>query len=115
DPVALTVHGMANTVHQSVRLLCQGFLAAINVAITMQKGIQPSVTRPVELTVAAEDFIRPVNGQAGTELKADQLFGILVGEPATWRGLNMSGGEWSWNLTDVRLSRYSGLQDARDY
>ena len=115
DPLALTVHGMANTVQPSVRLLCRGFLAAINVAIVMQQGIRPSVTRPVGLTVFAEAFIRPVNGQAGTELKADELFGILRGEPATWLGFNMDDGQWSWNLTDVRLSRYAGLQSAHDY
>ena len=88
DRVPLTVHGMAQVVLPGARLLVDGFLAAVNVAIVMQRGITPSVTEPVELKVDGEDFIRPVNGQAGTDLTAEQLFGVLRGEPATWRGIN---------------------------
>jgi hypothetical protein len=98
-----------------VQLLVRGFLAAINVAIVMQRGITPSVTEPMELKVAGEDFIRPVNGQAGANLKVDQLFGVLRGEPATWRGVNQNGGQWGWDLTDIRLSRYVGVRDGQDY
>jgi hypothetical protein len=115
NPVALTVHGMANTAQPGIERLLSGFLAAIDVAIVMQRGITPSVTQPVELTVLAEDFIRPVNGRAKTDLNADELFATLRAEPATWRGLNMSDSKWSWNLTDVRFSRYTGLQDVKDY
>ena len=122
DLIPLTVHGMEyavsgmdRTVLPSVRLLSSGFLVAINVAIAMQRRITPSVTEPVELKVPGEDFIREVNGQAGTDLKVDQLFGVLRGEPATWRGVNMNGGNWGWDLTDVRLSRYANIRDAKDY
>jgi hypothetical protein len=115
DPVALTVHGMANTVQPSIKLLVSGFLAAVNVGLVMQRGIRPSVTRPVELRVLGEDFVRPVNGQAGTELTVERLFGVLRGEPATWRGVTMNNGQWEWDLTDVRLSGYAGLQSGQDY
>lgn len=115
DPIALAVHGMAHTVQSRVRLLCSGFLTAINVALVMQQGIRPSVTRPVELKVSAEDFVRTVNGQARTDLEANDLFAVLRGEPATWRGVNMNGGQWSWDLTDVRISRYAGIQSVQDY
>lgn len=115
EPVALSVHGMANTVLPSMRWLVQGFLTAINVGLIMQRGIQPSLREAVELKVAGEDFTRTVNGQARTEMTAGQLFGVLKGEPATWRGVNQNAGQESWDLTDVRLSRYAGLRDAQDY
>jgi hypothetical protein len=114
-PIALTVHGMANLIQPGVKLLCDGFLMAINVALVMQQGIRPSVTEAVELKVPAEDFVRTVNGQAGTDLNADELFAVLRAEPATWRGVGMNGGQWGWDLTDVRLSRYAGLQSTEDY
>jgi hypothetical protein len=115
DPVQLSVHGMAWMIPQGVRLLVGGFLAAINVAIAMQRGITPSVTEPIELRVAGDDFIREVNGTAGADLGVDQLFGVLKGEPATWRGVNQNAGQESWDLTDVRLSQYAGLRDVQDY
>lgn len=115
DPVPLTVHGLANTVVPAVKPLLSGFLAAINMALVMQRGIRPSPSQPIELKVNGEDFIRPVNGQAGTDLNVDQLFGVLRGEPATWRGVNQNGGQWGWDLTDIRLSRYVGLRDVQDY
>lgn len=115
DPVPLSVHGMALTDPRGVCLLVRGFLTAINVAIVMQRGIAPSVTEPMELKVAGEDFIREVNGKAGTDLKVDQLFGVLRGEPATWRGITQNAGRESWNLTDVRLSRYVGIRSVQDY
>ncbi len=115
EQVSLTVHGMGLMVLPAVQLLVRGFLAAINVGIAMQRSITPSVIEPVELKVAGEDFIRPVNGQAGADLKVDQLFGVLRGEPATWRGVNMNGGQWGWDLTDIRLSRYVGIRDVQDY
>lgn len=115
DPVPLSVHGMAYIVLPGVQLLVRGFLAAINVAIVMQRGITPSPTQPVELKVPGEDFIRVVNGHAGSELRVDQLFGVLRGEPATWRGVTQNAGRESWDLTDVRLSRYAGTQDTQDY
>jgi hypothetical protein len=115
DPVALSVHGMANTVPPSMRWLVHGFLTAINVGLVMQRGIQPSPTEAVELRASGEDFTRTVNGQARTELSVEQLFGVLRGEPATWRGVNQNGGQWGWDLTDVRLSRYAGIRDVQDY
>jgi hypothetical protein len=115
DLVPLTIHGMAPLALPGVQHLIGGFVAAIKVAIVMQRGLAPSVTKPVELKVAAEDFIRLVNGQAGTDLKADQLFGVLRGEPATWRGVNMNGSQWNWDLTDVRLSRYADVWNVQDY
>jgi hypothetical protein len=115
DLVPLTIHGMAHSVLPGVERLVEGFLAAINVAILLQRGLTPSVTEPAELRVAAEDFIRPVNGQAGTDLKAGQLFGVLRGEPATWRGVSMNSGQWSWDLTDVRLTRYAGAGNVQEY
>jgi len=115
ESVALSVHGMVNNVLPSMRWLVHGFLTAINVGFVMQRGIQPSPTAAVELKVAGEDFTRTVNGQAGTELTVEQLFGVLHGEPATWRGVNQNGGQWGWDLTDVRLSRYAGLANAQDF
>lgn len=115
DPIPLTVHGMVNTALPSMRLLVRGFLTAVNVAIVMQRGISPSVTQPVELKVQGADFIRAVNGQANMQLTVEQLFGVLRGEPATWRGVNQNGGQWGWDLTDVRLSHYAGLQNEQDY
>jgi hypothetical protein len=115
DPIPLTVHGMSNTVLPGMRHLARGFLTAINVAIVMQRGITPSVTQPVELRVPGEDFIRAVNGQANMQLTIEQLFDVLRGEPATWRGVNQNGGQWGWDLTDVRLSHYVGLQNEQDY
>jgi hypothetical protein len=115
DPIPLTVHGMVNTVMPSMRHLVRGFLTAVNVAIVMQRGIEPSVTQPVELKVPGEDFIRTVNGQANLQLTVEQLFGVLRGEPATWRGVNQNGGQWGWDLTDIRLTRYAGLQNEQDY
>jgi hypothetical protein len=104
DPVPLTVHGMANTVLPSMRHLVRGLLTAVNVAIVMQRGITPSVTEPVELKVPGEEFIRAVNGQANLQLSVEQLFGVLRGEPATWRGVNQNGGRWGWDLTDCCAS-----------
>jgi hypothetical protein len=115
DPVPLTVHGMANTVLPGMRQLARGFLTAVNVAVVMQRGITPTVTRPVELKVPGEDFLRAVNGQASLQLTVEQLFGVLRGEPATWRGVNQNGGQWGWDLTDIRLTRYAGLRDDQDY
>jgi hypothetical protein len=115
DPVPLSIHGMARMVLPGVQLLVRGFLTAINVAVVMQRGITPAPTQPVELKVPGEDFIRVVNGQAGTDLRVEQLFGVLRGEPATFRGVNQNAGQESWDLTDVRLSRYVGIRDAQDY
>jgi hypothetical protein len=44
-----------------------------------------------------------------------QLFAVLRSEPATWRGVSTIAGQESWDLTDVRLSRYAGLRDVQDY
>ena len=88
ERASLTAHGVGLMVLPGVQLLVRGFLAAINVAVAMQRGIRPSVTEPIEVKIAGEDFIRPVNGQAGAERNVDQLFGVLRGEPATWRRVN---------------------------
>jgi hypothetical protein len=115
DAVPLTVHGMANTVVPSMRHLVRGFLTAVNIAIVTQRGITPSVSQPVELKMSGEDFIREVNGRANLQLSVEQLFGVLRGEPATWRGVNQNDGQWAWDLADIRLSRYVGLQNEQDY
>jgi hypothetical protein len=115
DAIPLTVHGMVNTVLPSMRHLVRGFLTAVNVAIGMQRGIAPAVTQPVELKVPGEEFVREVNGRANLQLTVEQLFGVLRGEPATWRGVNQNGGQWGWDLTDIRLSPYAGLQNEQDY
>jgi hypothetical protein len=115
DVIPLTVHGMTQMVLPSVRLLIRGFMTAINVAITMQRGIEPSITEPTELVVVGEDFTRTVNNLAGVESRPDQLFGVLKGEPATWRGINHNAGQESWDLTDIRLSRYANIRDVQDY
>lgn len=115
NPVALTIHGMAYTQQPGTALLVRAFLAAINVGLVMQQGISPSVTQAVELKVSAEDFIREVNGKAKTALEAGRLFEVLRGEPATWRGVTMNGGQWLLDLTDVRLSRYADIHSDRDY
>jgi hypothetical protein len=104
---------MALIVLPGVRLVVGGFLTAINVAIAMQRGIAASVTQPIELGVAGEDFARTVNGAAGTDLRAGQLSGVLRGEPATWRGINQNSGQERWDLTDVRLSRFVGIRDVQ--
>lgn len=75
EPVALSVHGMANNVLPSMRLLVRGFLTALNVATVMQRGIKPSPTEAIELKVRGDDFTRTINEQAGVELTVDQLFG----------------------------------------
>lgn len=115
DAVALTVHGMTCTEQPGTALLVRVFLAAINVGLSMQQGITPSVTQAVELKVPGEDFIREVNGQARTNLGVGQLFEMLRGEPSTWRGITMNNGQWLMDLTDVRFSRYAGLQTGQDY
>lgn len=115
DAVPLTVYGMANTVLPSMRHLVRGFLTAVNVGLDMQRRIAPSVTQPVELKMSGEDFIRDVNGRANLQLSVEQLFGVLRGEPATWRGVSQNGGQWGWDLTDIRLTPYAGLQNEQDY
>jgi hypothetical protein len=115
DAVPLTIHGMVNTVLPSMRYLVSGFLTAVSVAIVKQRGLAPSVTQPVELKVPGDDFIRVVNGRANLQLTVEQLFGVLRGEPATWHGVNQNGGQWGWDLTDIQLSPYAGLQNDQDY
>lgn len=56
-----------------------------------------------------------LQGLANLQLTVEQLFGVLRGEPATWRGVNQNGGQWGWDLTDIRLSPYAGLQNEQDY
>ncbi len=115
DPVPLSIHGMALMVAPAVQQLVGGFLVAINVGIALQRGITPTVTEAVELKVTGEEFVQQVNGAAGTDVTVDQLFGVLRGEPATWRGVNQNAGQESWDLTDARLSRYAGVRDVWDY
>ena len=62
-----------------VQRLVDAFLAALKTAVVMQRGIKPEPTQPVELKVPGDDFTRTVNMAAGTELSADQLFGLLGG------------------------------------
>jgi hypothetical protein len=73
------------------------------------------VTQPVELKKPGEGFIREVNGRANLQLTVEPLLGVLRGEPTTWRWVNQNGGQWAGDLTDIRLSRYVGLQNERDY
>jgi hypothetical protein len=52
---------------------------------------------------------------AGTELSAGQLFSVLSGEPATWLGVNQQNDQWSWDLTNARLTPYAQVKTVDDY
>lgn len=98
-----------------VQRLVDAFLAALKTAVVMQRGIKPEPTQPVELKVPGDDFTRTVNMAAGTELGADQLFGLLGGEPATWLGASQQNGQWTWDLTNARLTPYAEVRTVDDY
>jgi hypothetical protein len=98
-----------------VQRLVDAFLAALKTAVVMQRGIKPEPTQPVELKVPGDDFTRTVNMAAGTELSADQLFGLLGGEPATWLGASQQNGQWTWDLTNARLTPYAEVRTVDDY
>lgn len=117
DEVPLTIHGMAyvSPAVLDVQRLVDAFLAGLETAVVMQRGMRPEPARPTELKVSAEDFTRTVNMKAGTELSPDQLFAVLRGEPATWHGISQQGGEWSWDLTSARLAPYAGTRTIDDY
>jgi hypothetical protein len=117
DEVSLSIHGMAyvSPAVLAVQRLVDAFLAALRTAVVMQRGIQPQPTTPVELRVPGDDFTRTVNMAAGTELSADQLFAVLSGEPATWLGISQQNGEWTWDLTNMRLTPYAEVRTVDDY
>lgn len=117
DEVPLSIHGMAYVYPAvpAVGQLVGAFLTALKTAAVMQRGISPEPTRPTELKVPAEDFTRTVNTTAGTELPVAQLFAILRGEPATWLGINQHNGDWTWDLTSIRLAPYAEVRTVEDY
>jgi hypothetical protein len=117
DDVPLSIHGMAyvGAAVPAVQQLVSAFLAALTTAAVMQRGIKPEPTQPAELKVPGDDFTRTVNLAAGTELGADQLFSMLSGEPATWLGVSQQNGQWTWDLTNARLTPYVDVETVNDY
>ena len=117
DQVPLSIHGLAyvSPAIPAIQSLVEAFLTALKTAVVMQRGIKPEPARTVELKVSADGFTRTVNMEAGTELSADQLFDLLRGEPATWRGVSQQNGEWIWDLTNERLTQYAEIQKIDDY
>ncbi len=117
DEVPLSIHGMAYVCPAvpAVQRLVDAFLAALKTAIVMQRGINPRPTEPVRLKVPGDDFTRTVNMATDTELSSDQLFALLGGEPATWLGIGQQNGQWTWDLTDARLSPYAEVTTVDDY
>lgn len=117
DKVPLSIHGMAHVCSAvpPIKWLVDAFLEALKTAVIMQRGIQPGPTQPVELKVPGSDFTRAVNMAAGTELSADQLFDLLGAEPATWLGASQQNGQWTWDLTNARLTPYAEVQTVDDY
>ena len=117
DEVPLSIHGMSYVCSAAlpVQRLVDAFLAALKTAVVVQRGIKPEPTQPVELKVPGDDFTRTVNMAAGTELSADQLFGLLGGEPATWLGASQQNGQWTWDLTNARLTPYAEVRTVDDY
>jgi hypothetical protein len=117
DEVPLSIHGMAyvGSAVLPVQQLVDAFLAALRTAAVMQRGIRPQPTQPIELKVPGDDFTRTVNMAAGTELTTEQLFGLLKGEPATWGGVSQNNDQWTWDLTNARLTPYAEVQTADDY
>ncbi len=117
DPVRLTVHGMTyvSPAVPSIQELVNAFLAALKIATIMQQGIRPRPTELVELKAPGDDFTRTVNMEARTSLSADQLFDVIKGEPATWRGAMRQNNLWTWDLTEVRLTPYTQVQTIDDY
>lgn len=117
DEVPLSIHGMAyvSSAVPAVGQLVDAFLTSLKTAAVMQRGISPEPTMPAELKVPVEDFTRTVNMAAGTELTAVQLCAILSGEPATWLGMNQHNGNWTWDLTSVRLAPYAEVQTVDEY
>lgn len=49
------------------------------------------------------------------EISVDQLFSLLGGEPATWHGIGQHDSQWTWDLTNARLTRYAEVQTIDDY
>jgi len=117
DDVPLSIHGMAyvGAAVPAVQQLVSAFLAALRTAAVMQRGIKPEPTQTVELKVPGDDFTRTVNTAAGTELSAGQLFSVLSGEPATWLGVNQQNDQWTWDLTNARLTPYAQVKTVDDY
>jgi hypothetical protein len=117
DEVPLSILGMAYvyTAVPAVSQIVDAFLAALRTATAMQRNIAPEPTRPAELKVPVQDFTRTVNMDAGTELTAAQLCGVLRGEPATWLGINQQNSEWTWDLTNIRLAPYAEVREVEDY
>jgi hypothetical protein len=115
DPVPLSIHGLSHTVVPATTALIKAFLAALKIVIIHQRGFVPSPTSVIELKLPGADITRAVNMHAGTGLSSDQLYDVLRGEPATWRGVNKQGDEWSWDLTDARLAPYVGVINVQDY
>lgn len=99
----------------AARQLVDAFLTALKTAAVMQRNISPEPTKPTELKVPGDDFTRTVNMAARTELSAAQLFAVLGGEPATWLGINQHSGNWTWDLTNIRLAPYAKVQTVEDY
>jgi hypothetical protein len=106
---------MANAATPMTDDLIKGFLAAVRFAAVMEKSIQPPPTAVIERTEDGEDFTKAANMQAGTQLSADQLFGTLRTEPATWLGMSQNNGKWTWDLTNARLAPFADVQDVQDY
>jgi hypothetical protein len=117
DEVPLSIHGLAYVCPAvlAAQQLVDAFLAALRTATVMQRGIKPEPARTVELKIPGDDFTKTVNMAAGTELSADQLFGLLSGEPATWLGVSQQNDQWTWDLTNARLTPYAEIQSVDDY
>jgi hypothetical protein len=115
DPVSLTVYGMAHAVDPATDRLLAGFLESVRLAAVLERSIQPSPNEVVERKEDAVSFTTAVNRQAGTELSMEQLFGALRGEPATWIGITMNNGTWTWDLTNARLAPFADVRDIQDY
>ena len=117
DQVPLSIHGLAyvSPAVPAIQSLVDAFIAALKIAVIMQRGIKPEPARTVELQVPGDDFTRTVNMAAGTELSADQLFDLLRGEPATWLGISKHNDQWTWDLTNERLTPYAEVQTIDDY
>lgn len=115
ESVALTVAGMHYAQHPAMESPIKAFLAALRLAAQQQKSAPPQPDQLFAIQLPLIEFATTVNNISGTSVDPEALAAILRGEPATWSGVNQSGGQWSWDLTRVRLRPYRELFECEDY
>lgn len=111
----LTAAGIFHAGDALCNEILAAFIGCVRAVEQAQRGLRPEPRKASMMAMGADQVLQLAVAQSGVPITADTLREALRAEPATWGGFIMRGESWSWDLRQVRLTRFRGVIDGYDY